>query len=90
MSQAEKNEDQCYGTDRIHSGPYSLKRDTPTVWKDSGDDQELIEQVGLVADDARQEWLKLEPSCEMISHLLPGGERVGMIDLYRHTGGFGE
>ena len=26
----------------------------------------------------------------MISHLLPGSDRMGMIDLYRNTGGFGE
>src|SRR5271166_4078241 len=51
---------------------------------------ELVEQVRLFTEDAREERLKLEPSCEMTSYLPPSGDRIGMIDLYRLTGSLRE
>src|ERR1700683_1052833 len=46
----------------------------------------LVEQIGLVTNDSREKWLKLEPSSEMISHLLPRRNSGGMIDFYRFAG----
>src|SRR6266436_2563622 len=50
----------------------------------------LLEQIGLVADDTRKHWLKLEPSRHRASDLLPRRKRRAWVDLYRHAGRFGE
>jgi hypothetical protein len=52
--------------------------------------QNLVEEIRFVTEDAREKWLKLEPSREMSSYLPPGSDRLRVIDPYRLTSSLGE
>src|SRR6266404_153840 len=52
--------------------------------------RKLLEQIGLVAEDAAKHRLKLEPSRHRASDLLPRRNRGGRIDLYRRAGRLGQ